>query len=46
MNSMTNAKAARLGSTGGDGNGTISRRKIYPIRSPGARPIPEYVGNK
>lgn len=34
-------KAARLAGRGGDGNGTISRPKIYPTRSNRARPNPE-----
>ncbi len=34
-------KAAQPGSRGGDGNGTISRPKIYPTRSNRARPNAE-----
>lgn len=34
-------KAAQPGSRGGDGNGTVSRRKTYPMRANRASSNPE-----
>ena len=34
-------KAARLAGRGGDGNGTVSRRKTYPMRANRASSNPE-----